>query len=411
MALGSIAHRVLKTLFAAGPSSRSDIARTTGLNPATVTRITQALLKQGYIRSGRARVNRASPGRRAVELHLRTDRLFAAGVVMTAYEQSVALVDLTGRPVAKSAIEWSPGQPAVDTLARFAERIEALADDHGIAASQLVGISLACVGTVDIKARRILRSPDIGWFDVSVVEPFAVRLDVPLVVDTMQNTINVAERAFGRAAGAANAMLVSIGLGIGSSLILGNQLIHQTANTSSTFGHMPIAEADELCNCGRYGCLTTRASGYAVLRALDLVGPYREPGSHAPGYAALLLDTLASARRGNDGINEALADAGRTLGEALKAGVAVAMPDAIILAGPVAHLPAYSTAVGHALAPSARDPFGWQGELIISHLDPPTAAGRLALKHFVYDDGQDDSITGLHDFYKNNASLAANVSA
>lgn len=380
----SPATSILQELFARGPLSRSQLAAATALNPATVTRLTQDLIDRGLIEEGRARVESGQPGRRAIELLLRTDKTFVVGIVVNSYEQSVVLADIVGRTVAERMVPRIAGATPRETLIALAAAAVDLAGEQGIARDRIVGVGLLAAGLVSRERKVVLKSPDIGWFDVSVEAPVREVLDVPLVLETMQNGLNLAECTYGRAAGAQHAMLVSVALGIGSSLIVDDRLIRGAGPAAAGFGHMPIAGANEPCNCGRRGCLTTEAAGYSVLRRLGLVEPYQTPRDHDPSYAALLGDVIARAAGGDGAANAALAAAGEALGEALKAASAVTAPDVIILSGPLPHADSYCKGVKQRLAPSERDPFGWGGELLVSDTPLASAAARLALECFVY---------------------------
>ncbi|RAI03480.1 hypothetical protein DLJ53_02960 [Acuticoccus sediminis] len=375
---------VLQVLFTQGPLSRSQIAAATGLNPATVTRLTQALIDEGMVEEGRTRVEARQPGRRAIELHLRTDRTFVAGLVVNAYAQTVAIADIVGRTVAECDVPRLAGASARETLMALAAAAVDLAAANAVPRERIVGTGVLAAGLVTQDPNVVLKSPDIGWFDVAVDDPVRAVLDVPVVLETMQNGLNLAECAYGRAAGTAHAMLVSVALGIGSSLIVDDRLIRGAGQAASGFGHMPVAGAERPCNCGRRGCLTTLAAGYAVLCSLGLVEPYRTARDHDPAYAPLLADVLARAETGDPDASEALGAAGEALGEALKAASAVAAPEVIILSGPVPRAASYREGVERGLAPSPRDPFGWGGRLLVSDTPLASAAARLALERFVY---------------------------
>nr|WP_255599500.1 ROK family transcriptional regulator [Afifella sp. IM 167] len=383
-----LAAQVLSKLLSRGPLSRSQLSKLTGLNPATVTRLTQKLLDSAFIQEGQELIERGQPGRRAIELDLRTDAHFVVGIAINAYEQSVAIADLKGQLVARRPVSRLSRPDPDETLRALGAAALELIAERGIAKESVLGCGVACAGVVDTSALRVLSSPDIGWFDTPVAGPLQEKLGAPVFLETMQNALNLTECSFGQAAGAQNAFLVSIQLGIGASLILDGRLIRGGRSAAATFGHMPVAGVEELCNCGRRGCLTTIASGYAVLRSLGLVDRYRAPQPHDPAYATLLTSTLHAAEAGDRDLSAALGQAGQNLGRSLKAAIALAAPDVITLSGPLAHSSAYLGGVKRMLGPTSHDPFGWEGTLYVSDTDLSAAAARLALERFVY--RQDD---------------------
>lgn len=379
-----IASQLLHQLLVRGPLSRSQISKLTGLNPATITRLSQRLLDGGFIREGREMIGDGGPGRRAIELDLRTDFHFVVGLAVNAYQQSVVLADLKGRVVARASVPRERKRDPDRTLMMLAEAARGLLAEKGLTAKSLLGTGIVCAGVVDSHAQVVLNSPDIGWFQTPVARPLEDALGAPVFLETMQNGLNLTECSFGRAVGARNALLISIALGVGGSLIVDGRLIRGAESAASGIGHMPIAEADEPCNCGRRGCLTTLASGYAVLRSLGLVNPYAHMQEHEPSYATLLTSTLDAAQAGDPEINAAFGKAGEALGSALKGVIAAVPPDVIILSGPVSGAKSYRDGVARQLAASDRDPYPWPGTLLVSDTELPAAAARLALERFVF---------------------------
>lgn len=379
-----IASQLLDQLLARGPLSRSQISKLTGLNPATITRLSQRLLDEGFIREGAEMVGDGGPGRRAIELDLRTDAHFVVGIAVNAYQQSVVLADLKGRIVARACVPRERKRDPQETLGKLARAASELLGEKGLSNQSLLGTGIVCAGVVDSSARVVLNSPDIGWFQTPVAKPLEDALGAPVFLETMQNGLNLTECSFGRARGARNALLVSVALGIGGSLIVDGRLIRGAESAAWGIGHMPIAGGDEPCNCGRRGCLTTIASGYAVLRSLGLVDPYEHAQEHEPSYATLLTSMLESAEAGDASVNAALRQAGESLGSALKAAIAVVPPDVITLSGPVSRSRSFRDGVASQLAPSERDPYAWPGTLLVSDTELAAAAARLALQRFVF---------------------------
>jgi glucokinase len=162
------------------------------------------------------------------------------------------------------------------------------------------------------------------------------RLDRPVVVDNDANCALIAEARAGAARGAADALMLTLGTGIGGGILVGGS-IYRGAGSAGELGHMVVEIDGEPCPCGSVGCLETVASGSAIARAGSAAAA-AQPGS-ALGKAAAegrevtgaLVTELAG--EGDDAAVAVLAEVGLKLGAGL-AGLANAFsPEVIVIGG------------------------------------------------------------------------------
>src|SRR5688500_8285117 len=92
------------------------------------------------------------------------------------------------------------------------------------------------------------------------------RLDRPVVVDNDANCALLAEARAGAAKGAADALLLTLGTGIGGGVLAGGR-IYRGTGSAGELGHTAVEIDGEPCPCGSVGCLETVASGSAIGRA------------------------------------------------------------------------------------------------------------------------------------------------
>ncbi|MEQ8487953.1 MULTISPECIES: ROK family transcriptional regulator [Roseobacteraceae] len=374
--------QVLGELLLNGALPRSVLAKRIGVSQSVITRVTQSLISDGYLLEGSALSNTAA-GRRAVELLLRPDQHHVVGLAINAYRQSASVSDLTGRVIASRQIPRIAQSDPESTLQKLSEVARELVAEAGVPESTLLAVGVACVGQVDRTGRWIATSPDLGWNDVAVADLVGADLGLPVFVDSMQNALNETERKFGKGGGMQNTLLVSVALGIGASCIVDGNLLRGRQPVVATMGHMPVNGIGHGCNCGRKGCLATVASGFAVLRMLGLVEEYAAPGPHDAALVPMLT-ALIERSRDDEAVSSAFRTAGHYLGQALKSAVTVTSPDAILLWGPVAQVDTYRAGIEDALRPNSSDPFGWDGEIVVSETPLDHAAARLALDRFAF---------------------------
>ena len=162
------------------------------------------------------------------------------------------------------------------------------------------------------------------------------RLDRPVVVDNDANCALLAEVRAGAARGATDALMLTLGTGIGGGILAGGRLYHGSGSAGE-LGHTVVELEGEPCTCGSRGCLETVASGSAIARA-GAVAAAAQPESGL-GRARLegrditgpLVTELAG--EGDAAAVEVLADAGRKLGAGLASLANAFSPELIVIGG------------------------------------------------------------------------------
>jgi glucokinase len=110
---------------------------------------------------------------------------------------------------------------------------------------------------------------------------------LPIFVDNDANVAALAEHLYGAARGADNAVMLTLGTGIGGGLILGGEVYRGATGAGAELGHVVIAMDGLPCqgNCPGHGCVETYASGTALAREARAAAE-REPGSALGRLAA-----------------------------------------------------------------------------------------------------------------------------
>ena len=163
------------------------------------------------------------------------------------------------------------------------ELVELLVREIGEARSARSGIAAVGLGipaTIDHDRGVAVSAVNLPLENVPIRDLVAERTDLPVFVDNDANVAALAEHLYGAARGADNAVMLTIGTGIGGGLILGGEIYRGTTGAGAELGHMPIEIDGPACqgNCPGHGCLETLASGTAIGRE-GREAAEREPGS------------------------------------------------------------------------------------------------------------------------------------
>jgi glucokinase len=128
------------------------------------------------------------------------------------------------------------------------------------------GVGLAAAGFVDAAGERVMFAPHLPWR----MDPTRARLEarwgVPVALDNDANCAARAEYSFGVARGFTDVVMITLGTGIGGSLILGRTLLRGQNGMAGEFGHMQVVPNGQACECGGTGCWEQYCSGNALVR-------------------------------------------------------------------------------------------------------------------------------------------------
>jgi glucokinase len=136
---------------------------------------------------------------------------------------------------------------------------------------QVVGIGLGMPGLIDPTRTISVFSPNTGFENVPVVPEFA-EFGLPVEMDNDVRAHTVGEMKFGAGKGFDNFILMTLGTGIGSGIVLDGKLYRGSKGVAGEIGHMTLQPGGPLCGCGKHGCFEAIASGRNIGRRAQEAG-------------------------------------------------------------------------------------------------------------------------------------------
>ncbi|HEY5230164.1 MAG TPA: ROK family transcriptional regulator [Galbitalea sp.] len=242
---------VMQTLYREGQLSRADISRETGLTRVTISDLVADLIGENLVIEIGQRED-ARPGKPATLLDLNRDAFQIVGVDLSEYATfRGAVLDLDGKILSRAELPLA-GSTGDDAEAKVLALVETLIDQ---ATRPILGIGVGSPGVVDL-AGVVLTAPNLGWTNRSLQRNLAVRFSIPVVVINDANAATLAEHSFGGAT--SDMMLVKVGHGVGSGLLLGGIPLFGSRFAAGEIGHVVVGTDGGLtCVCGKSGCLET----------------------------------------------------------------------------------------------------------------------------------------------------------
>jgi glucokinase len=180
--------------------------------------------------------------------------------------------------------------------------------------------------TIDQRVGRVVGSVNIPLADLDFRDRMADRLSVPVMLDNDGNVAAIAEWKIGAGKGANHLIMLTLGTGIGSGLILDGKPYRGSVGAGAEIGHMVLQYGGERCsgiNCTGHGHFEQLASGRTADRMAAQI-----LGAEATGR-----ELVGAARDGNADALEAVREIGRRLGAGIGSLVNIFNPEVVVIGG------------------------------------------------------------------------------
>lgn len=182
-------------------------------------------------------------------------------------------------------------------------------------------------------------APNLEWGHSGIVplaKLFSDKLGIPVALTNDANAAAVGEMTYGVARGMKNFIVITLGTGVGSGIVVNGQLVYGCDGFAGELGHVIVKDDGRQCGCGRKGCLEAYCSATGVARtARELLTTTDQPSllRELDPEKITSLDVSIAASKGDKlalGIYEFT---GKMLGEACANFAAFSSPEAFIFFG------------------------------------------------------------------------------
>jgi glucokinase len=229
----------------------------------------------------------------------------------------------------------------LDQQALLDAAVEAVEEARAAAGDEVEAVGFGIPSLIDQRTGRSVIAINLDLADVPFADLMAERLGLPVFVDNDANVTALAEHRAGAAQGADEAVVMTIGTGIGGGLILRGELYRGAVGAAAELGHVVIDMDGPPCqgNCPNHGCVEALASGTALEREAARIAGER-PDSQL-GAALATAQPLTGPRitefahDGDEAAIEAVALIGRRLGVAIASFVNIFNPQVVVIGGGV----------------------------------------------------------------------------
>lgn len=324
-------------------ASRADIAASTGLNKATVSRLVAELFERGLVREVGINYS-GSAGRPALMIELDGSRVAGLGLEVNVDYISAFATDLGDRTIYECRLPYDAKKSSsYETIRALTAVTRAAITEIRGAGAEVFGITVAIPGLVEVDRGIVTLAPNLGWRNVPVADLLSKGIPeivTPIRVDNDANLSALAEFWLGREAGESDLLYITGEIGVGGGMIIGGKLLRGSTGFSGEVGHMQLSPNGRTCSCGRTGCWETLVGLGALLReaAPDLDDALR---SDVMDPEDRIEEILRRVQAGEARTVMALAEIGYWLGVGASVLVNLFNPRVIVLGGYFARVGPY----------------------------------------------------------------------
>jgi glucokinase len=219
--------------------------------------------------------------------------------------------------------------------------VDAVQEARESAGAEIAAVGFGIPSLIDQRTGIAVVAVNLALADIPFADVMAERLGLPVFVDNDANVTALAEHRAGAARGASEAVVLTIGTGIGGGLILRGEVYRGAIGAGAELGHMVIDMDGPPCqgNCPNHGCVEALASGTALEREAARIA--RERPESGLGRALRDGRRLAGplvtelAHDGDQAAIETIELIGSRLGVAIASLVNIFNPEVVVIGGGV----------------------------------------------------------------------------
>ncbi len=296
---------------------------------------------------------------------------YAIGIDMGGTGTKFGLVNGEGQVLRSSSIPTQQYPEISDFCDTLCHQLKQLMADEGISIENIVGIGCGAPDG-NFYSGCIEYATNLPWKGVvPLAKLISERMGVKCTVTNDANAAAQGEMIYGAARGMKNFIVITLGTGVGSGIVIDGKLLYGHDGFAGELGHCKIDHSGNgrLCGCGQRGCLETYTSATGVTRtAKEMITSTAQATilRDLPDIDHITSKDVFDAAEKGDIVSKQIFDyTGRLLGTKLADYVHAFSPEAIILFGGL-------TKAGHWIMDPIRDAMEqnllplWKGKIPVS---------------------------------------------
>ncbi|MBN7573253.1 glucokinase [Clostridium sp. 2-1] len=248
----------------------------------------------------------------------------------------LGLFKAEGKLLEKWEIETRKENEGKYILKDIVETLENKLNEKNISKENVLGIGIGVPGPVKDDG-TVLKCVNLGWKVFNIVDQVNKLVKLPIKAANDANVAALGEMWRGGGKGYKNAVMVTLGTGVGGGIIVDGKIISGSNGAGGEIGHIKVSDNEtECCGCGNKGCLEQYASATGIVSLANKALKNTKTKSDLKNFGNLSAkDIFDSAKAGDELALELVDDFGNRLGKALANISCVIDPEIFVIGGGV----------------------------------------------------------------------------
>ena len=274
------------------------------------------------------------------------DSTYVVGIDVGGQTSKLGVVDARGTVLAQTVIRTDTYDEIDPYIAELAEAVKKLIKESGTE-GKVRGIGVGApngnyyTGTIE-------NAPNLRWGHnrVEFAKLLSEAMDgLPVALTNDANAAAVGEMTYGAARGMKNFIMITLGTGVGSGIVINGEVVYGHDGFAGELGHVAaVRNNGRVCGCGKTGCLETYASATGVARtAREWLELTDEPSTLRSLDNIASKDVYEAAKDGDKLALKIFEFTGKILGRSFADFIAFSSPEAIVLFGGLARAKEFLT--------------------------------------------------------------------
>jgi len=264
------------------------------------------------------------------------EKPYVIGMDMGGTNTVFGIVDTRGNVISKSAIKTGTHSDVNLYINDIYTELSKLIESVG-GIEKIKGIGVGAPNG-NYYTGNIEFAPNLPWKGIiPFANLMADKFGVPAALTNDANAAAVGEMTYGAAHGMKNFIMITLGTGVGSGIVIDGKVVYGHDGFAGELGHVNVMRNNgRLCGCGKSGCLETYASATGVARsAREIIETSTKESllRNIPVESITSKDVFDAAMQGDEVAKKIFNYTGKILGESFADFVAFSAPEAIILFG------------------------------------------------------------------------------
>lgn len=191
--------------------------------------------------------------------------MVSVGVDLGGTNIAVGVVDEAGKILFKDSSPTGAGRAADEIIADIEKTVRRVVAGAGMTLNDVEYVGVGSPGSIKADTGEVVYANNLYWHNVPLGAQLGALLGKPVYVDNDANVAALAELKVGGAKGRKNAIMLTLGTGVGGGIIIDGKIFSGAHGVGAELGHMCVVIDGEMCTCGNAGCLEAYASATALI--------------------------------------------------------------------------------------------------------------------------------------------------